>query len=127
MTKNNYAELVELYGKYAEGGLEILAFPCNQFGKQEPGSPEDIRAFADGKGVTFPMMAKIDVNGPATDPVYQLLKGAQGHDIRWNFFTKFLVSCRGETCNVSRFDGAPKPSVLENDIKKVIGTPSDEL
>mmetsp|Transcript_17550 Transcript_17550/g.24551 ORF Transcript_17550/g.24551 Transcript_17550/m.24551 type:complete len:120 (-) Transcript_17550:751-1110(-) len=113
MTDNNYKQLVALYEKYQSEGLEILAFPCNQFGSQEPGSPSDIRSFVDGYGVKFPMMEKIDVNGPNTHPVYSFLK-ADGGDILWNFATKFVIDKEGKT--VTRFDGMKAPLDLENDI-----------
>merc|ERR1712039_417551 len=96
---------------FHERGLEIISFPCNQFGKQEPGDADAIRNFLDEHRVTFPVMAKADVNGPGTHPVYRFLKGPEGDDIRWNFFSKFLVHCpkEAEQCSVSRYDGAPNP------------------
>jgi glutathione peroxidase len=66
-------------------------------------------------------MDKIDVNGPNTDPVYQLLKGPGGADINWNFFSKFLVSCDANDCKIQRFDGAPAPLSLEKDIVAALG------
>lgn len=105
-----------------------MAFPCNQFGSQEPGTAEEIRAFADKYGVKFPMMAKIDVNGPDTDPVFRLLKGLGGSDIRWNFFTKFVVQCGDRSCDVFRYDGAPNPSAMEEDIERLMSlSKSEEL
>src|SRR5215472_15103801 len=90
-----YAGLEELYRAHRERGLEVLGFPCNQFGRQEPGSAEEIGAFCERSyGVSFPMFAKIDVNGPSAHPLYRFLKGSRpglfGFErIKWNF-TKFL-------------------------------------
>jgi glutathione peroxidase-family protein len=82
-------ELTTLYNQYKSKGLEILAFPCNQFGGQEPGSNAEVKKFAEGYGSKFPLFAKIDVNGPATAPLYQYMKKEQGSfpssDIKWNF------------------------------------------
>lgn len=104
-----------LYNKYKADGLEILAFPCNQFGGQEPGSASDIRGFVDGYGVKFPMMEKIEVNGGGIHPVYKFLKeGSNGGDIVWNFATKFLIDKEGKT--LRRFDGMKAPESLEEDI-----------
>ncbi len=96
-----YAGLEELYRAHKDRGFEVLGFPCNQFGAQEPGSAEEIGAFCERNyGVSFPMFAKIDVNGPATHPLYQFLKesrpGLFGSErIKWNF-TKFLVDRTGK-------------------------------
>jgi glutathione peroxidase len=99
--------------------LEILAFPCNQFGGQEPGTNEEIKAFAQGKcSKCFPLFDKIDVNGDAESPLWTFLKAEQGNgvlpsDIVWNF-TKFLVNRKGEV--VKRFNPQESPSSFENDI-----------
>eukprot|EP00798_Chlamydomonas_sp_ICE-L_P005651 gene5651-8981_t len=108
-TDSNYKGLVETYRKYKKHGLEILAFPCNQFGQQEPKSEAEIKSFcADTFGVDFPMFSKVEVNGPNTSPVYQFLKknlpfnlgggGGSGTgqkpEIKWNF-EKFVVDQRG--------------------------------
>ena len=91
-----FAGLEELYGKYREQGLEILGFPCNQFGKQDPGSNGEITEFCQlNYGVSFPMFGKIEVNGGGADPLFKPLKseapGALGTEsIKWNF-TKFLI------------------------------------
>ncbi|OQS02466.1 glutathione peroxidase [Thraustotheca clavata] len=94
-TNSNYKELQTLYNKYHEKGLEILAFPCNQFGGQEPGSYEEILAFTQKYEVTFPIFQKIDVNGDNADPLFKYLKaeltGTITNDIKWNF-TKFLIA-----------------------------------
>jgi len=99
-TKVNYSQLVELYDKYnkTESKLAILAFPCNQFGSQEPGSNSEIKQFAAGFGVKFDMFEKIDVNGSKTHPLWEFLKekqgGLLGSGIKWNF-TKFVIDKNG--------------------------------
>ncbi|MED5372589.1 MAG: glutathione peroxidase [Myxococcota bacterium] len=118
-----YEGLEALYKEYADQGLEILGFPCNQFGKQEPGSAEDIQEFCQlNYGVSFPMHAKINVNGPETHPLYTQLKtaapgllGSKG--IKWNF-TKFLIDRDGNI--VKRFAPQTKPEDLVGDIKKLL-------
>ena len=102
-----YTALQEVYDRYAERGFEVLGFPCNQFGGQEPGSAGEIEEFCSvNYGVTFPLFEKIDVNGDNKDPLYAELEEtpdvADGHtgDIRWNF-EKFLVSPDGKV--VARF------------------------
>lgn len=101
----------------------MLAFPCNQFGGQEPGGPTEIRATADRYGVTFPMFAKIDVNGDNTHPVYRILKAQKSElmglttDIKWNF-AKFLVGADGKV--VSRYLPTTSPSSIEKDILKLL-------
>jgi glutathione peroxidase len=91
-----YAKLQELYEKYRGRGLEVLGFPCNQFAGQEPGSEDEIRRFCETHyGVTFPLFAKIEVNGPGAHPLYRFLKEATGSkEISWNF-EKFLVGKEG--------------------------------
>jgi glutathione peroxidase len=95
-----YAALESLYERYADKGFEVLGFPCNQFGGQEPGTPEEIQEFCSvNYGVSFPLFEKIDVNGPNRHPLYQELTktaDAGGHsgDIRWNF-EKFLIGPDG--------------------------------
>jgi len=102
-----YGELQELYEQYKSRGLEVLGFPCNQFGGQEPGTSEEAEAFCQlNYGVTFKIFAKIDVNGEGAHPLFQYLKsqkpGPEGNgEIAWNF-TKFLVSREGEV--VHRFE-----------------------
>ncbi|MGB1480083.1 MAG: glutathione peroxidase [Flavobacteriales bacterium] len=96
-----YEPLEELHKRYANKGLVILGFPCNQFGRQEPGSANDIREFCTRNyGVSFQMMSKVDVKGDNQHPVYawltqQSLNGAGDHKVRWNFH-KFLVNENGE-------------------------------
>ena len=111
-----YAGLEALYCKYKDQGLVVLGFPCNQFGHQEPGTEAEIQQFcATTYDVTFPMFAKIDVNGPATHPLYELLKSAKPgllgtEGIKWNF-TKFLVNGRGEV--VARYAPSDTPEKIE--------------
>jgi glutathione peroxidase len=108
--------LEALYRDYKDRGLTILGFPCNQFGAQEPGNAEEIASFCSlTYDVTFPMLAKIDVNGPSAHPLYAFLKkeqkgilGTEG--IKWNF-TKFLVGRDGEV--VERFAPNTKPEDLK--------------
>ena len=118
-----YKGLEALYRKYHDNGLQVLAFPCNQFGNQEPGTAEQIEHFCFAEyDVTFPVMAKIDVNGPDADPLYEYLKvyapGILGStNIKWNF-TKFLVSRDGN--NVVRFAPTTKPEALTNRIENLL-------
>jgi glutathione peroxidase len=96
-TESHYRGLVQLFEDVREGGAEILAFPCNQFGRQEPGSADEIKAFAASKGVTFRMMEKVDVNGAGAHLVYLYLKDQAGiSSITWNFATYFVVSPDGD-------------------------------
>lgn len=117
-----YAELQALYESLHEQGLEILAFPCNQFGHQEPGSDEEIQAFCQlNYGVTFSVFAKIEVNGAGAEPLFKYLTeqkpGPKGGDIQWNF-TKFLVDQKGNI--VERFEPAIKPQSLTPVIQKML-------
>jgi len=118
-----YEELEEIYRQYKDQGLEILAFPCNQFGKQEPGNPEEIKNFCSlTYNVTFPLFAKVDVNGNEEEPMYKYLKASvKGvlwtKAIKWNF-TKFLVDKNGVP--VARFAPNDKPRDLVSEIKKVL-------
>ncbi len=119
--------LEELYKKYHAQGLEILGFPCNQFGSQDPGSNEDILTFCQTNyGVTFPMFAKIDVNGSDAHPLFQHLKaqapGVLGSEaIKWNF-TKFLVDKTGAV--KERYAPTTKPVDLEQAIKTLLNAPA---
>ena len=116
--------LQQLHANYADKGLVILGFPCNQFGAQDPGSLEEIQSFCQGHyGVQFAMMAKVDVNGPQAHPVFHWLKqqapGLLGSEsIKWNF-TKFLVSRQGQ--QVTRYGSMDKPSALVRDIEDALG------
>ena len=120
---SQYKELEEIYREYKDQGLEILAFPCNQFGAQEPGDAEEIKQFCSlTYDVSFPLFAKIDVNGDQTAPVYQFLKeslpGILGSKaIKWNF-TKFLVNKNG--IPEKRYAPTDKPHDILNDIKKIL-------
>jgi len=115
--------LEALYEKYGEEGFAILGFPCNQFGKQDPGSNADIMEFCQlNYGVSFPMFAKIEVNGSGTDPLFKHLKkeapGALGTErIKWNF-TKFLIDSEGNV--VKRYAPTDKPRAIEKDVKKLL-------
>lgn len=118
-----YAGLEALYRKYKDRGFEILAFPCNQFGRQEPGNADEIASFcALNYDVSFPLFAKIEVNGPKADPLYEHIKAAKPglmgtKGIKWNF-TKFLVDRGGRT--VARFAPTVKPEDLEAEIEKLL-------
>lgn len=118
-----YKGLEALYEKLHARGLEILGFPCNQFGSQEPGSEKQIAQFCElNYGVTFPMFAKIAVNGDAAAPLYQYLKkekpGLLGSEaIKWNF-TKFLVDRSGKV--VKRYPPQAKPEDLTRDIEALL-------
>ena len=117
-----YEGLQNLYDKYKDKGLEILDFPCNQFGHQAPGTEEEIQEFCTLKyKTTFPLFAKIDVNGKNAAPLFTFLKnhkgGFLGDGIKWNF-TKFLVSRDGKV--VERYAPVTKPEKIENDILKLL-------
>ncbi|CAH9092366.1 unnamed protein product [Cuscuta europaea] len=122
LTNSNYSELSHLYEKYKSQGFEILAFPCNQFGGQEPGSNEEIKQFACTRfKAEFPIFDKVDVNGSNTAPVYQFLKasagGFLGGLIKWNF-EKFLVDKNGKV--VERYAPTTSPFQIEKDIQKLL-------
>ena len=118
-----YAGLEALYRKHAGEGLVVLGFPCDQFGHQEPGDEAEIRAFCSTRyDVTFPMFAKIEVNGPEAHPLYQHLKqsakgllGTEG--IKWNF-TKFLVDRNGAV--VKRYAPTDTPESIDKDLAGVL-------
>ena len=118
-----YAGLQALYARFHEQGLEVLGFPCDQFGHQEPGDESEIKSFCSTRyEVTFPMFAKIDVNGANAHPLYQWLKsekaGILGTEaIKWNF-TKFLVDRQGRVA--SRFAPTATPSSLEGAIEALL-------
>jgi len=118
-----YKGLEALYVKLRARGLEVLGFPCNQFGAQEPGTEEEIETFCEvNYGVTFPLFAKIDVNGADTAPLYRHLKsekpGLLGSEaIKWNF-TKFLVDRDGNV--VERYAPNTEPESLAGDIQKLL-------
>ena len=118
-----FAGLEELHQRLGAQGLTVLGFPCNQFGSQDPGSNEDIGAFCQmNYGVSFPMMAKIDVNGDTAHPLFQWLKaqapgvlGSEG--IKWNF-TKFLVGKDGRV--IKRYAPTDKPAGIAKDIEAAL-------
>jgi glutathione peroxidase len=118
-----YKGLQALHERYADRGLEVLGFPCNQFGHQEPGDADQIGAFcAKNYGVSFPMFAKIEVNGKNAHPLFKFLKaespGVLGTEsIKWNF-TKFLVDRHGKV--VRRYGSKDKPDALSGDIEALL-------
>ena len=117
-----YKGLEELYKKYSAQGLEILAFPCDQFGHQEPGSDQEILSFCERNyGITFPLFSKIEVNGESAHPLYKYLKAEAGgvltDAIKWNF-TKFLVARDGQV--LDRFAPFTNPGKIEEDIAKAL-------
>ncbi len=118
-----YQGLETLYKQYAERGLVVLGFPCDQFGHQEPGSESEIQSFCEMKfGVTFPLFAKIEVNGGDAHPLYRYLKqearGILGSEaIKWNF-TKFLVGRDGRV--VERYAPTTTPATIAGDIEKLL-------
>lgn len=121
-----YAGLEELYQIYKDRGFAVLAFPCNQFGRQEPGSADEIGAFCREKyAVSFPLFAKVDVNGEHAHPLFRFLEGKKpgflgvfsGGKIRWNF-TKFLVDREGNV--VERFGSSTTPKALAGKIERLL-------
>jgi len=118
-----YEGLESLYNKYNDKGFEILGFPCDQFGHQEPGSDEDIAQFCSlNFGVSFPLFKKTNVNGPDANPLFDELKneapGLLGTKrIKWNF-TKFLVNAQGKV--LKRYAPTVKPEAIEKDIAKLL-------
>ncbi len=118
-----YTGLEELYRKYHERGFTVLGFPCDQFGHQEPGDETEIKEFCRlTYDVTFPLFAKIDVNGPHADPLYNYLKSARRgllgtKGVKWNF-TKFLVDREGSV--VRRFGPLIKPERIESRIQRLL-------
>ena len=110
-----YAGLEALWRDYGPRGLVVLGFPCNQFGGQEPGSSAEIAAFCETHfGVSFPLFARIEVNGPGEHPLYTWLKSAFPGDIGWNF-AKFLIGRDGQV--VARFSPDTQPVDLARDIE----------
>lgn len=117
-----YEGLEKLHQEFKDQGLEILAFPCNQFGHQEPGDADEIKNFCSlNYDVSFPLMEKIDVNGDDADPLWKYLKseksGLLGSRIKWNF-TKFLVDRDGNV--VARYGPAVKPEQLKSEIEALL-------
>lgn len=120
-----YRELESLYRKLQNQGFEVLAFPCNQFGRQEPGSNRQIAEFCQTSFQTsFPLFAKIDVNGEQAHPLFRYLKsaapGALGSQaIKWNF-SKFLIDQRGQV--VKRYASITSPKAIQADIERLLNT-----
>lgn len=113
-----YEGLERLFEDYHEKGLEILDFPCNQFGHQAPGSDTEIHEFCTGKYKTqFDQFKKIDVNGDNADPLYKWLTSQKGGPIKWNF-TKFLIDKNGNI--VKRYGSITKPEKIRKDIEKLL-------
>lgn len=110
--------LESLYQAYKDRGFAIIGFPSNQFGEQDPGTNDEIQQFCKiNYGVTFPVMAKVDVNGPNEDPLYTFLKQQQGGDIGWNF-TKFLIDRNGAVVN--RYEPGDTPESIAPDIGSLL-------
>jgi len=114
--------LESLYQQYKDQGLVVIGFPCNQFGSQDPGSNDEIGAFCQKNyGVSFPMMAKIDVNGADAHPIYDWLKDQKGglltDGIKWNF-TKFLIDSKGQV--IDRYAPTTKPDAIKKDIEQAL-------
>ena len=118
-----YEGLEALHREYKDRGFEVLGFPCNQFGAQEPGDAEEIKNFCSlTYDVTFPLSAKIAVNGEEADPLWKYLKSQQAglmgsRAIKWNF-TKFLIDRKGNV--VARYGSMVKPEQLKADIEKLL-------
>ncbi len=115
-----YKGLQELYAKYRDRGFELLAFPCDQFGHQEPGADDEIKSFCElNYGVEFPLFSKIEVNGEEAHPLYKFLKkeksGLLGDSIKWNF-TKFLIDKQGNV--IERYAPMTPPERIASDIEK---------
>ncbi len=118
----HYKGLESLYQEYKDEGLVIIGFPCNQFGKQEPGSSEEIQSFCDlNYGVTFPLSEKIEVNGSNAHPIYKylksVLKGKLNDSIKWNF-TKFLIDRNGAP--YKRFNATVEPEDIKPYINELL-------
>ena len=117
-----YEGLEKLHRQYKDKGLVILGFPCNQFGEQEPGTSSEITSFCEvNYGVSFPMFAKVDVNGDQAHPIFKYLKSQLGgffsKKIKWNF-TKFVIDKNGKP--VKRFGPTVKPERMESYLQKIL-------
>lgn len=116
--------LESLYQQYKDQGLMVIGFPCNQFGSQDPGSNDEIGAFCQKNyGVSFPMMAKIDINGAEAHPLFTWLKDQKGglltDGIKWNF-TKFLIDSNGQV--IDRYAPTTKPDAIKADIEQALAS-----
>lgn len=114
--------LENLYTEFKDAGFEVVGFPCNQFGQQDPGTADEIGAFCQKNyGVSFPMMAKVDVKGDEAHPIFKYLtsetKGFLSSAIKWNF-TKFLINKQGEV--IKRYPPTTKPEKIVDDIKSAL-------
>jgi len=116
-----YRQLQQLHLQYSAKGLRILAFPCNQFGQQEPGGRTDIQATADSYGVTFHMFDKVDVKGSAAHPLFALLQRATLKLPDWNF-AKYLVDRSGRS--VAFYEAAVQPVQLQHAIQLLLQQPA---
>ncbi|MGY6499467.1 MAG: glutathione peroxidase [Acidimicrobiales bacterium] len=119
-----YAGLESLYERYQDQGLVVLGFPCDQFGNQEPGDEAEIEQFCSlNFGVSFPLFAKVEVNGSGAHPLYQWLRsqksGALGNRIKWNF-TKFLIGRDGQV--LGRYAPSTKPEKIADDIEAALAS-----
>lgn len=126
MTAKNYEQFAVLHDRYVEQGLVILAFPCNQFGRQEPKPNAEIKQFAIDHGAKFPLFDKIDVNGSKADPIYRFLRarltGTLSSAIKWNF-TKFV--CNRQGVPLHRFGPYTAPYDMEEIIKTLLAESVD--
>ncbi|SLJ84000.1 glutathione peroxidase [Psychrobacter sp. DAB_AL43B] len=114
--------LEAMYQQYKDQGLVVIGFPCNQFGSQDPGSNDEIGAFCQKNyGVSFPMMAKVDVNGKDAHPIFEWLKKQKGglltDGIKWNF-TKFLIDSKGQV--IDRYAPTTKPDAIKTDVEATL-------
>ncbi|GAA2851483.1 glutathione peroxidase [Actinoplanes cyaneus] len=115
-----YAGLEALHREFGDRGLQVLGFPCNQFGAQEPGTDAEIQEFCSvNYDVTFPVLAKVDVNGPDAAPLYEYLRGHvdPAEDVRWNF-TKFLVDRDGTV--IRRYEPKVTPEEIGKDVAEML-------
>jgi glutathione peroxidase len=123
-----YEGLMDLYEKYRDQGFEILDFPCDQFGRQAPGTGEEIHAGCVARfGISFPQFDKVDVNGDNADPLFAYLRhelpGILGSDIKWNF-TKFLIDRNGLPAR--RFAPQTEPAALHDDVEEFLAQKAAE-
>jgi glutathione peroxidase len=124
-TESNYKGLQAVYESFKDQGFTVLAFPCNQFGRQEPGSDAEVKAFAESKGATFPLFSKVDVNGDNASIIWEFLKlqpaFRDGGDIRWNF-EKALVGRNGQV--IKRYTSTWDDAAMREDIEAALKAPA---